>query len=73
VIGLGLFTVSTILTPCGSDYLAILSELSFPPEEVAFLDNLPVQGYHVAILAGGPLLITWGLAVLSKRHFDGAK
>jgi hypothetical protein len=25
------------------------------------------------LVVGAPLLVTWGLAVLSKRHFDGAK
>jgi hypothetical protein len=69
VILLGLFTFSTILTFCRSSYSTILSGLAFPPREIEFLKGLPVQGYHFAILAGIPLLITWGVAILSKRHF----
>jgi len=69
VILLGLFTSSTILTFFRSSYSTILSGLAFPPREIEFLKGLPVQGYHFAVLAGIPLLITWGVAILSKRHF----
>lgn len=69
VIWLGLFTFSTILTFCRYSYLDILSGLAFPPREIAFLRGVPAQGYHFAILVGLPLLITWLLAILSKRYF----
>ena len=69
VILLGLFTFSTVLTFFRSSYSTILTGLAFPPREIEFLDGLPVQGYHFAILTGIPLLITWGVAILSKRHF----
>ena len=69
VILLGLFTFSTILTFFRSSYSTILSGLAFPPREMEFLGGLPVQGYHFAVLAGIPLLITLGVAILSKRHF----
>ena len=69
VIWLGLFTCSTILTFCQTDYPTLLAGLAFPPREIEFLGGIPVQGYHLAILTGIPLLITWGVAVLSKRHF----
>jgi hypothetical protein len=66
---LGLFTFSTLLTFFRSSYSTILSGLAFPPREIEFLGGLPVQGYHFAILAGIPLLITWGAAIFSRRHF----
>jgi MFS family permease len=69
VILLGLFTFSTIPTFFRSSYSAILSGLAFPPREMEFLGGVPAQGYHFAILAGIPLLITLGVAILSKRHF----
>jgi len=69
VILFGLFTFSTILTLFRSSYSTILSGLAFPPREMEFLRGLPVQGYHFAALVGMPLLITWGVAVLSKRYF----
>ena len=69
VILLGLFTLSTILAFFKSSYSAILSGLAFPPREMEILGGVPAQGYHFAILAGIPLLITLGVAILSKRHF----
>lgn len=69
VIWLGLFTCSTVLTFCRYSYPALLSGLAFPPREIEFLEGIPVQGYHFSILVGIPLLITWGIAILSKRHF----
>lgn len=69
VILLGLFTCSTLLTFCRSSYAAILTGLAFPPRELEFLGGVPAQGYHFALLVGIPLLITWGVTLLSKRHF----
>jgi len=69
VIFMGLFTFSTLLTFFRASYSTILSGLAFPPREIEFLGGLPVQGYHFAILVGIPLLITWGVAILSRRHF----
>jgi hypothetical protein len=69
VILLGLFTFSTILTFFRSSYSDILSGLAFPPREMEFLGGVPAQGYHFAVLAGIPLLVTLGVAILSKRHF----
>jgi hypothetical protein len=69
VIWLGLFTISTVITFSRYSYSALLSGLAFPPREIDFLDGIPAQGYHFAILAGIPLLITWVIALLSKRHF----
>ncbi len=69
VIGLGLFTFSTVLTFFRSSYLTILSGLAFPPREIDILDGVPAQGYHFAVLVGIPLVVTWVVAILSKRHF----
>jgi MFS family permease len=70
VIGLGLFTFSTVLTLSRYDYSAILSGLAFPPREMEILGGIPVQGYHFAVLVGIPLFITWLVAIRSKRHFE---
>lgn len=69
VMGLGLFTGSTILTFARTSYAALLAGLAFPPREVEFLQGVPAQGYHLALLVGTPLLATWGIALLSRRHF----
>lgn len=71
VIWLGLFACSTLLTLVRASYAAILSGLAFPQREMEFLGGLPFEGYHFAILVGPPLLVTWGLAFLAKRHFRG--
>ena len=69
VILFGLFAFSTVFTLAVSSYATILAGLAFPPREMEMLGGLPVQGYHFAVMVGIPLLITWGVAVLSKRHF----
>jgi len=73
VIFLGLFAFSTLLTFFSASYSTILSGLAFPPREIEFLGGLPVQGYHFALLAGIPLLITWGAAIFSRRHFGAGQ
>ena len=65
----GLTACSSILTLATSRYADILSNLNFPPRELAFLEGLPFQGFHFAALIGMPLLLTLGVIFLSKRHF----
>jgi hypothetical protein len=69
LIFLALLTFSSIYTLAGSSYLGILSKMKFPATEMAFLDGLPFQGYHMAMFIGMPLLITLGLIIFSKRYF----
>ncbi len=69
MIFIGLFTVSTVLTFLKTSYTNLLSILSFPPVEMNILKALPVQGYHLAILAGLPLILTWVMIIMSKRYF----
>jgi hypothetical protein len=65
----GLLAISVILTLAGSRYSGILARLSFPPTEMQALQGLPLEGYHFAVLAGLPLLLTLGWIVYSKRYF----
>ncbi len=69
VVGLSMFTFSTIFTFTRSSYAAILSGLAFPARELEFLSGVPLQGVHFAIMTGVPLLATIGLVLLSKRYF----
>ena len=69
VIWLGLFTVSAELTFFRYDYAAILAGLAFPSREMEFLGGIPIQGYHFSVLVGIPLVITWVIAIRSKRYF----
>ncbi len=53
-----------------SGCLLLLAGLAFPPREVDFLDGIPVQGWHLALLIGLPLLVAWGIVLASKRDFQ---
>jgi hypothetical protein len=65
-----LLTSSLVLTLLRSSYAAILSRVDFPPTEMEALQGLPIQGVHLAVFIGVPLIITLGVIVLSKRHFE---
>ena len=65
----GVMTLSSITTLFKSSYAEILAVMNFPPREIEFLDGVPIQGYHLAVFVGIPLLLTLGAIVLSKRHF----
>ena len=65
----GVMTLSSITTLFKSSYAGILAVMNFPPREIEFLDGVPIQGYHLAVFVGIPLLLTLGAIVLSKRHF----
>jgi hypothetical protein len=65
----GLLTFSSILTPLRFSYADLLSLLEFPATEVALLDGVPLQGFHLATFFGVPLLATLAAIILSRRHF----
>ncbi|MGI6777072.1 MAG: hypothetical protein ACOX7R_03290 [Acetivibrionales bacterium] len=69
VFALGILTISTITTFVNTSYSTILDNMKFPSKEILFLGNIPVQGYHFAIIAGIPLLVTWILTIMLKKHF----
>jgi hypothetical protein len=64
-----LMTVSYLLTLVVSSWEEILLALNPPAFEVEILQGIPLQGYHFAILAGIPFLLTIGLIVRSRPHF----
>jgi hypothetical protein len=64
-------TASWILTLATSKWSEILVAMDFPPFEVDILQRVPVQGYHLAILAGVPLLLTMGAILRAKGNFEG--
>jgi hypothetical protein len=72
LISFSLMTLSTILTFLQSSYLEILEIADFPPTEMAFLDGVPLQGYHLAVFFGVPLLATLGIIIASRQHFGAA-
>lgn len=44
--------------------------MRFAPAEADVLQNVSLQGMHLAVFFGLPLLITWGLIAYSKRYFS---
>jgi hypothetical protein len=65
-----LMTLSTVVTLSTSRYLELLSKMNLPPKEVDMLDGLPLHGIHIAGFIGVPLVLTLGVLIWSKRHFD---
>ncbi len=65
----GLFTISVVLTFLRTSYSNMLSMLDFPSTEMEFLRAIPIEGYHLAGLAGVPLLITWLITLFSRKLF----
>ena len=65
-----LLTISTIWTLAVSSWAGILSLLNFPPTEMDILDGIPLQGIHLALFFGLPLLLTLLAIAISKRYFQ---
>jgi hypothetical protein len=64
-----LTALSYVLTLLSSTWQGILSTADFPAYEVAILQGIPAQGYHLAILVGVPFGLTIGLIVRAKPCF----
>jgi hypothetical protein len=64
-----LMTSSLLLTLVRSGYADILRVVRLPPKEMEILQRLPIQGYHLAILVGVPLIITLGVIVWARPYF----
>jgi hypothetical protein len=63
-------TFSSIAAVSRSSLADILSRMKFAPLEMEALRGMPLHGVHFAVLAGIPLLVTWGLIVYSRRYFS---
>jgi hypothetical protein len=68
----GAMALSVIVTFAATGYLELLALARFPATELEFLDGIPLQGYHLALFFGLPLLVTVGAIAASRRHFGGA-
>lgn len=68
----GLMILSMALTFGGASLADILTRTKFPPTEMEVFQNVPLQGWHLAMFVGAPLLATFGLVIFSKRHFGGS-
>jgi hypothetical protein len=61
--------VSLVVTLVPSSYAEMLVVMDFPAREMEFLDGIPAQGIHFAVVIGVPLFLTVGALLASKRHF----
>jgi hypothetical protein len=64
-----LLTLSTLRTLWPASLPDILAVQRFPPTEMEALQNIPLQGSHLAMLIGLPLLLTLVAILLSRPHF----
>ena len=49
------------------DPATILEDIKFPTFEMEILKNVPIQGYHLAVMIGLPLLITLIFQISSRK------
>jgi hypothetical protein len=61
--------VSTVLTLLTTTWSDILAGMRFPITEMEAVQGMPLQGYHIALFLGIPLLASLGLVLYSKRYF----
>lgn len=64
-----LLTSTIVVAFATTSYFELLSTANFPQFEVDFLDGIPLQGIHLALFFGIPLLATWCVVLASKRGF----
>lgn len=65
----GLLTSSLLLTFLRSSLSDILAGMKFAPTEIEALQGVPLQGFHLAVFFGMPLVVTLGLILFSRRCF----
>jgi hypothetical protein len=66
----GLLISSLLLTFLRSSFSDILSGMKFAPTEMEALQGVPLQGFHLAVFFGMPLVATLGLILFSRRCFN---
>jgi hypothetical protein len=65
----GAMTLSVMVSFASTSYLDLLAIANFPERELEFLDGIPLQGYHLALFFGLPLLATIGTIVSARQRF----
>jgi hypothetical protein len=64
-----LLTISATISFLSTEPMAILANMRFPESELEILQNVPVQGYHLALMINLPLWITVLFQVLSRKDY----
>jgi hypothetical protein len=61
---------SAVVTFAVTGYQELLIILALPPQEIAFLDGVPLQGVHLAAFFGLVFAVPLGWLIACKRHFS---
>jgi hypothetical protein len=64
-----LMMISATMTFLSVDPATILEDIKFPAFELEILQNVPIQGYHFALMLGLPLLATIIFQIASRKHY----
>jgi hypothetical protein len=67
------FAISTLITLFLSKLTAIVNLLKFPAKEANALINVPLQGFHLCIIFGIPVIVSAGVIIFSKKYFVGVR
>jgi hypothetical protein len=65
-----IYTVSLLITLLVSDFADIVTVLNLPARELQALINIPLNGLHLALFFGLPILLTLGIIVSSRKFFS---
>ena len=66
---LGFLLLSAVAAFMTTTPASIWALTHFAPLEMEIAQNMPLQGYMLALFAGGPVLVTWILLATSRRFF----
>lgn len=69
VIYFSTFAVSLCTTLFLSTFSEIVRKLEFPPTETDALINIPLQGIHLCLIFGLPVIASAGAVLFSKKYF----
>ncbi|MGD2040240.1 MAG: hypothetical protein PVH11_05400 [Anaerolineae bacterium] len=72
LLGLVLLLLSSTWTLAGTSWAQLLALLNLPPTELDILDGVPLQGIHLALFIGLPLVLTVAAMFLSRRQYGAS-
>jgi hypothetical protein len=64
-----LLALSSVATFLSTDYSEILAKMHLPVKESQILEKLPLEGFHFALFAGIPLVLTLIVIFRARSHF----
>jgi hypothetical protein len=68
IICIGLLTCSLLITLTRSSLADIYAPIQLPAKEIDMLKGIPLQGFHLAVLAGIPPILTLAAIIKARPH-----